>query len=75
MKIPGVAITALITVLSGWLATYFGEWQWTATAIVVLGAVAKLVEMSIPKPQPPVGALGAPMPAERANGVARFLLG
>lgn len=45
-NIPGTAWVALITLISGWLSQYFGDWAWTATAIVVLSMVANLIKLN-----------------------------
>lgn len=74
-SVPGTAWVALIALVSGWLTQYFGEFAWTSTAIIVLGAIAKLIEINAPTPEAPPGALGAPMPQRQGSKVMRWLAG
>lgn len=54
MKVPGflwTAVLALIPLLIEWLGgDYFGGQQWVPWAVIVLGFVAKLIEMLRARP-------------------------
>lgn len=61
-RIPGVAIIALITGLISWLQMYFGNWEYTSIAVIILGTVINLLKVYFAEPEVPVS---------NAQGVAR----
>lgn len=88
MKVPGAAWIALIAILTPWISTYFGAYWWGPVAIIVLGSVAKLIEVATQPPSVPVTAVTTPAGdastrgmqnegtrAQAPNGLTRFLFG
>ena len=52
MRLPGVAYVALITVMIGWLqGDWFADQIWIPAAVIILGAIAKLIEVYLPSQQ------------------------
>lgn len=79
MQIPGVvwtAVLALIPLLIQWLSgDYFAGQPWVSLAVILLGTVAKVIEMYAPRAEVRgVGFESAYAPREPGK-VRRFLLG
>jgi hypothetical protein len=76
MQIPGfvwTAILALIPLLVQWLqGEYFTGQTWVSLAVIILGFLAKLIELY--RLQPPRAGLESTLEAEPSK-VRRFLLG
>lgn len=53
-RIPGVAWIALITGLISWLQMYFGNWEYTAGIVIVLGMVVNFIKVYFTEPEVPV---------------------
>lgn len=65
-RIPGVAWIALITGLISWLQMYFGNWEYTAGIVIVLGMIVNFIKVYFTEPD---------VPASQALGTARGLPG
>lgn len=71
-NIPGVVWVSLIVAITKWISDSFPDQPWLPAAVVILGALAKLIQVYWPKPQtgttatanPAPAALGAPQPAD-----------
>ena len=58
-RIPGVAWIALITAVICWLQTYFGNWEYTAGIVIVLGMVVNFIKVYFTSGETPASTVGA----------------
>lgn len=69
-NIPGVVWVSLIVAITKWLSDSFPDQPWLPAAVVILGALGKLIQTYWPKQQPgeaanpQPAALGAPQAAD-----------
>lgn len=66
-NIPGVVWVSLIVAITKWLSDSFPDQPWLPAAVVILGALGKLIQTYWPKQQPAQpapAALGAPQAAD-----------
>ncbi len=71
VKVPGVAWVALAGLLATWLGQYVDA-PWAVTAVTLLTALGKGLEVYFGKPdepEPPVGGAGGPQAAPLSLGV------
>ena len=78
MKVPGflwTAVLALIPLIVEWLqGDYFSGQTWVSVVVLILGFVAKALELYLASRQPAAG-LEAYANAPEPSQVRRFLLG
>lgn len=58
-RIPGVAWIALITGLISWLQMYFGNWEYTAGIVIVLGMIVNFIKVYFTEPEVPVSSVAS----------------